>query len=525
MPSRFTRNLVLALMFNFSVLFLGLTVFAFYFSDLQALPLVEPRDVSSGVSHRLATEGGARDHKKQIKDAYVTLLYGGFLLGARVLGQSLKETGTRKELIALCTETVSDTTKQVLRKDGWTIRPILNIHSPYDGLSKRGSYFSGIFSKLHVWNMTDYDRIVYLDSDVLVMSNIDHMFDCGTFCAAFRHSDLFNAGIIVVEPNSAIFSDMLEKISILPSYDDGDQGFLNVYFKDLVYAPFFNWSNSSRQYQPMRMPAGLNSDIGSYYANSRWAIPPKEIRNIHYTLGPVKPWIWWTNFLFNLNVQWTNVRKRLSQYADQNDTYLPAYLPIFWAPIPFLILLYVGVRFVDRWTGNPHVSKALKLFVYVNGRFSQFFPLPVVVLCYYLAYLVVPTTMLPAQAEYVFWLWSNFFILILVGLYCYLCHVTGKRSDGHHHNIPRKKLWLLVLYAVFTTSYILLKVVTPIVTPFSKRVKTFFLLLSLHLLVTQATGLLLITLLIGFRKGAQSGMEMKVNGLQANGSINCKTYQ
>lgn len=529
--SRCTRNLILVLMFKFSALFFGVTFCALYFGEpLEESSYVEPNDHltekrEAGSQDLLYTAVGGGE-KKQSKDAYVTLLYGGFLLGARVLGQSLRESGTTKDMIAMCTESVTKSTKDLLQRDGWKIHSIANIQSPYEGLSTRGSYFSGIFSKLHVWNMTEYDRIIYLDSDVLVMQSIDRMFDCGTFCAAFRHSDLFNAGIIVVQPNRTIFEDMIKKISRVPSYDDGDQGFLNVYFKDLVYAPFFNWTGTSRENQPMRMPAGLNSDIGVYYANSRWSIPQEKIRIIHYTFGPIKPWIWWTNFLFDLNVHWTNVRKRLTQYPDQNDTYLPVYYPIFWAPIPLLVLLYIGARFFDcstshRSTSVSHASSMLRLFVYVNSRFSQFFPVPVVFLCYYLSYsFVVPTTMMPGQAEYVFWLWANSFLLTVVGLYSYLCHITGKRPDGHHQNISRKRLWFLVLYVAFTLSYILLKVVPPVVVPFSKRVKAFFILLSLHLVVLQVTGLLLVVLWTGFKKGTKPDIEMQTNG--SIGPLNLK---
>ena len=160
------------------------------------------------------------------KEAYVTLMYGGFMLGARVLGQSLRETGTTKDLVALCTRTVSVETIRVLQADGWIINYVDNIPNPYSGFSKRGGYFSGAYSKIHIWNMTNYERVVYLDSDVLVMSNIDHMFDCGTFCAAFRHSDLFNSGTMVIEPSSAVFEDMIKQIRRLSSYDVADQGFL-----------------------------------------------------------------------------------------------------------------------------------------------------------------------------------------------------------------------------------------------------------------------------------------------------------
>lgn len=529
MRCKFTLPLML------KVVFLGFVVLCLYFSGPEAFQsALEPRELPRAKtevaqSNRWVSKNRhdpSQRRTRETKDAYVTLLYGGFLLGARVLGQSLKETGTKKDIIALCTETVSDATKEVLKKDGWTIQSVANIHSPYEGLSKRGDYFSGIFSKLHIWNMTEYDRVTYLDSDVLVVSNIDHMFDCGTFCAAFRHSDLFNAGIIVVEPNNTVFKDMLEKIGSLPSYDDGDQGFLNVYFKNLVYAPFFNWSNTSRQHQPMRMPAGLNSDIGPYYANSRWAIPPGEIRNIHYTLGPVKPWIWWTNFLFDLNVHWTDVRMRLPRYSGRHDTYRPVYQPMFWSPFPILLLLYIGMRFIEcsrhKWLSTPLISAALKLFTSLNDRISQLFPLPFVALSYYLAYrLVVPTTMLPSQAEYIFWLWSNLFLLIIVGFYCYLCHLTAKRSDNYHHSVPRKKLWMLVLYLIFTVSYILLKVVPPVVTPFSKRVKVFFFLLFLHIVVAQITGLFLVKLW-KFKKGSTGCGDPESNGSVS--PLNLKVY-
>ena len=480
------QYLASVLMVKCSLWLLGLSVFSLQVVKQDASP------VSTLVTHT-----GAKKHERETesqrettRDAYVTLLYGGFLLGARVLGQSLRETDTTKDLIALCTEGVSDNTKRVLQADGWIIRPVANIHNPYEGLSNRGDYFAGIFSKLHIWNMTEYERVIYLDSDALVLSNIDHMFDCGTLCAAFRHSDLFNAGILVVEPSKAIFRDMLEKIPNIPSYDDGDQGFLNIYFKDLLYASMFNWSNSTRQHQPMRMPAGLNADIGTYYANSRWNMPEEDIRIIHYTLGPVKPWIWWTNFLCDLNPMWTNVRKRLPQYHHHTDTFEPSSLPLFWLPYPILVFIFTAVKcfqcYCYEWTSNRHLATTLKLFGSLNARLSHFFPLVFLFVSYTLAYNIVPITMMPSQAEYVFWLWSNCFLLLIMGLYCYLCHIAGKLHDNH--SFPKKRLRTLALYILFSMSYILVRTVPLHFGPFSTRLKVFSILMVLHLVVSQVAG-------------------------------------
>ncbi len=425
------------------------------------------------------------------RDAFVTLLYGGFLLGARVLGQSLKETGTRMDMIALCTEAVSETTKGILRADGWIIKPIGNIHNPYEGQSKRGNYFSGIFSKLYIWNMTDYERIIYVDSDALVLSNVDHMFDCGTFCATYRHSDLFNAGIIVVEPSSEIFSDMRDKIPLLPSYDDGDQGFLNVYFDDLVYAPFFNWSNSSRQRQNMRMPAELNADVGIYYISSCWNIKG-DIKIIHYTLGPIKPWIWWTDRLFHLNSRWTSVRMRLPEYEGHNDKHEPFYLPIFWVPYPLLVLLYIAAtRYGRSWIfsqypGHKYVLKVLRLLNSKSTLFSHILPLPIVCLSYYLAMNMIPTAMLSCQAEYAFWLWTSFFVLLFTGTYCFLA--SALMDDCHAGSCLQQNKLYAVLFSVFSVNHALWWFLPLLVMPFIQRFLICLASAIVHLMVSQVIG-------------------------------------
>lgn len=444
-----------------------------------------------------AKKGGGAEGSTA-KEAYVTLMYGGFVLGARVLGQSLRETGTTKDLVALCTRGVSPETLKVLQADGWILRHVDNIPNPYASASKRGSYFSGAYSKIHLWNMTDYERVVYLDSDILVMSNVDHMFDCGTFCAASGHSDTFNSGSMVVEPSVAVFKDMIEQIPRIFSNDAADQGFFNEYFKNLVYARLFNWSNPSRNYQPMRMPAELNYNLRPYYMNWHGHKDISKVRIVHYK-GPSKPWFWWTDFLFHLNWQWTAVRKRLPQYPNHNDSYKPAYLPIFWLPYPALFLFFCGIRSLvnsscSQFVSNQCVSRALQLSYHY--KLSRFIPLLFLTLSYFLAYsFVVPTTIIPSQGEYVFWLWSNALLVILVATYICFYYLTGMRTVCE--GFPRRKLKTLVLYGLFTLSYMSAKILPPLLSPFLWRLKIFIVLLCIHLITAHVTGLLVIRLWLG----------------------------
>ncbi|CAI5510612.1 unnamed protein product [Closterium sp. Naga37s-1] len=88
------------------------------------------------------------------------------------------------------------------------------------------------YSKLLMWNMVRYRKLIYLDSDLLVLHSIDDLFHRPQLSAApdTLPPDKFNSGLMVVEPNRAMFKDMLSKIATLVSPNVGDQGFLNSYF-------------------------------------------------------------------------------------------------------------------------------------------------------------------------------------------------------------------------------------------------------------------------------------------------------
>lgn len=60
--------------------------------------------------------------------------------------------------------------------------------------------------------------VVFLDADTIVTRNMDEAFGCPGFCAAMRHSERLNSGVLVVEPSTRVFRNMLSKIAQLPSY-------------------------------------------------------------------------------------------------------------------------------------------------------------------------------------------------------------------------------------------------------------------------------------------------------------------
>ena len=93
------------------------------------------------------------------------------------------------------------------------------------------------YTKLRVWGLTEYARVVYLDADALALAPLGELFELPAavnFAAApdVFPPDKFNAGVLVLTPDAAVLADMLESVPLLQSHDGGDTGFLNSYFDD-----------------------------------------------------------------------------------------------------------------------------------------------------------------------------------------------------------------------------------------------------------------------------------------------------
>ncbi|AES61240.1 putative glucuronosyltransferase [Medicago truncatula] len=254
---------------------------------------------------------------KRTEVAYASLLYGDeFLLGVRVLGKSIRDTRSNKDMVVLVSDGVSDYAKNLLKADGWIVEKISLLENPNQVRPKR---FWGVYTKLKIFNMTNYNKVVYLDADTIVVRNIEELFKCGKFCANLKHSERLNSGVMVVEPSTTLFNDMMSKVKTLPSYTGGDQGFLNSYYSGFPNAHVFepDLSQEILETRPVpemeRLSTLYNADVGLYMLANKWMVDEKELRVIHYTLGPLKPWDWWTSWLLKPIDVWQNVREQLPE--------------------------------------------------------------------------------------------------------------------------------------------------------------------------------------------------------------------
>ncbi|CAK7340722.1 unnamed protein product [Dovyalis caffra] len=161
--------------------------------------------------------------------AYATVIHSSeaYVCGAIALAQSITQTNTTSDLVLLHDSSLSPKSLQGLTAAGWKTKLIQPIRSPF---ARKDSYNEWNYSKLRLWQLTDYDKVIFIDADLIVLKNIDKFFAYPQLSAAPNDKVLFNSGIMVIEPSMCLFEDMMSKRNKLFSYNGGDQGFLNEVF-------------------------------------------------------------------------------------------------------------------------------------------------------------------------------------------------------------------------------------------------------------------------------------------------------
>lgn len=141
------------------------------------------------------------------------------------------------------------------------------------------------FTKLLAWNLTEFDRIILVDSDMVVLRNIDHLFAHPPLSAVEDPGapGIFNSGFMVICPDAQIFAAMLRELPSAPSYNSGDQGFLNYFFRD-------EWISNPK----LRLPITYNIfPRMKHYAS--WGLYRNEMYILHFT-AEVKPWTFFRQY-------------------------------------------------------------------------------------------------------------------------------------------------------------------------------------------------------------------------------------
>jgi alpha-N-acetylglucosamine transferase len=247
--------------------------------------------------------------------AWATLLtQPSYVVGVRALRASLARVRSAYPLVVVVTAGIGAEDRALLAADGCLLREVEPIRPP-SGL--RDSYanarFAEVWTKLAVWRLTEFERLVVLDADMLVTQDMDELFDLAldddeiAACHACRCNPnriptypaswtpagcaytavaasgdgaqavtdpYFNGGTLVLRPDQRIFDDLMAELAgveDLTRYVFAEQDFLNEHFRGRWVA--LPYVYNALKTLPLQHP-GLWDD--------------EAVKNIHFILD--KPW-------------------------------------------------------------------------------------------------------------------------------------------------------------------------------------------------------------------------------------------
>ncbi|XAR52588.1 Glucuronosyltransferase [Bertholletia excelsa] len=244
-----------------------------------APPYEEPgREAWRRFSHSPQTQSPTKVPTR--REAYVTVLHSSetYVCGAVALAQSILRTNTTRDLVLLADASISARSLRGLRAAGWKVRRIERIRSPR---ARKDAYNEWNYTKLRIWQLIDYDKLIFIDSDLVVLKNMDHFFVYPQISAAGNDGSLFNSGVMLVEPSECTFEMLMGKRFEVGSYNGGDQGFLN---------EMFTWWH--------RLPTTANR-LKVFDGGVKREVP-EDLYTIHY-LG-IKPWLCYADYDCNWDV-------------------------------------------------------------------------------------------------------------------------------------------------------------------------------------------------------------------------------
>lgn len=166
-------------------------------------------------------------------------------------------------------------------------------------------------NKIQIWTLTEYERVVFLDSDMLILKNIDELFSCKQLAAASEYytdyasgaepQGQFNSGVLVVEPALAVYDRLYRSLKELPALNarpwaedkHGDQPILWAHF--LQRADAVTWRKKHQVVVPAAqaswqiLPWYYNAVLGRrFHFREIWQ--DQDVRIIHFAWVAVRPW-------------------------------------------------------------------------------------------------------------------------------------------------------------------------------------------------------------------------------------------
>lgn len=192
------------------------------------------------------------------KYAFITVLTtDDYLIGVLSLNEALKRVNSKFPFVVIVNNNVKEETISKMENLGISVKKVKSIDIPEGVLDKNEgtnyTRWNNTFDKLRIFGLTEFDKIVCLDSDMYIKENIDELFEEEHMAATVdRHYCTIDpkyremtSGVMVIVPEKDLDLKIAEKmIDVKNKLNQfGDQ--------DLIQEYYSNWKNEGNLHLPM----------------------------------------------------------------------------------------------------------------------------------------------------------------------------------------------------------------------------------------------------------------------------------
>ncbi len=246
------------------------------------------------------------------KKAFITVLSTEeYIDGVLALDASLKKVNSKYPLCVLLSNAISEETENILKKI--SISTIRNNQAqmliPKEIINKNISTekerWNYTFEKLNIFSLTEFEKLVFLDSDIFVTKNIDELFGKSNMSAVIdkhygpnitsRWMEL-TSGVMVIEPNKKQINEFKKIIQTILNKREsiGDQ--------DILQEAYPEWKNNTQLH--------LQNKYNIFFPYIEYYVHMQEhnIDDFHviHFIYPKKPWVFQSENRVNEYIQYVN---------------------------------------------------------------------------------------------------------------------------------------------------------------------------------------------------------------------------
>ena len=224
--------------------------------------------------------------------AYITVLTGrDYLDGVRVLKRSLDRTKPKHPFYVLLPDDIGKDIGDELETEDINTLYISPLSNEIMGRDNKVDYWKNTLFKLKIFDLTSFEKLVFLDSDMIVFKNLDHLFSLPHMSAVAAGSELhkdwirLNSGLMVIEPNHDEYLKLLDVIDevFAERYKQG----LGVGDQDIINACYHDWAVQGE----LQLSSVYNTMLGyAGYLKKEGIIMDFSDIYVYHFAGKEKPW-------------------------------------------------------------------------------------------------------------------------------------------------------------------------------------------------------------------------------------------